>query len=216
MGDARGSVAWTKIRSSKQETTDPKDNKPSIIPEPEGIVGEPLIDQADDPDPQESESYEQSEDESFDREVDPLKNFVKIDQTNLFERRIFLKDSTAENDRGNDGLVLEDLETETDSRNRQEIESGKRGEVKAQDAKPKTEDSSEDRKFSKLSKSKFNLIDINDEYNYIILDKKTKTSLYLVNVSKTSKTTGQRSVDISKDLYPLLDAYKKAVDNFKK
>jgi len=56
--------------------------------------------------------------------------------------------------------------------------------------------------------------DLSDEYNYIILDKKTKTAIYLINVSKTSKTTGQRSVDINNDLYAELDAYKKAVDNF--
>jgi hypothetical protein len=56
--------------------------------------------------------------------------------------------------------------------------------------------------------------DLNDEYNYIILDKKNKTAQYLINVSKTSKTTGQRTVDISKELYPILDTYKKAVDNF--
>jgi len=55
---------------------------------------------------------------------------------------------------------------------------------------------------------------LNDEYNYIILDKKKKLAYYIVNVSKTSKTTGQRTVDISKELYPLLDTYKKAVDNF--
>lgn len=58
------------------------------------------------------------------------------------------------------------------------------------------------------------LKDLNDEYNYILLDKKSKTASYLINVSKTSKTTGQRSVDINKELYTDLDAYKKAVDNF--
>jgi integrase len=58
------------------------------------------------------------------------------------------------------------------------------------------------------------LKDLNDEYNYIILDKTKKTAVYQINQSKTSKTTGQRNVDISKELYPLLDTYKKAVDNF--
>jgi hypothetical protein len=46
------------------------------------------------------------------------------------------------------------------------------------------------------------------------LDKKNKSAVYIVNVSKTSKTTGQRNVDINDDLYNTLDAYKKAVDNF--
>ena len=56
--------------------------------------------------------------------------------------------------------------------------------------------------------------DLNDEYNYIILDKKNKSAMYIVNVSKTSKTTGQRNININDDLYNTLDAYKKAVDNF--
>ena len=58
------------------------------------------------------------------------------------------------------------------------------------------------------------LKDLNDEYNYIILDKKNKTAVYQMNVYKTSKTNGQKNIDINNDLYTLLDAYKKAVDNF--
>lgn len=55
---------------------------------------------------------------------------------------------------------------------------------------------------------------LNDEYNYILLSKKDKKALYIINVSKTSKTTGQRTNEISNELYPLLETYKKAVDNF--
>jgi len=58
------------------------------------------------------------------------------------------------------------------------------------------------------------LKDLNDEYNYIILDKKNKSAVYQMNVYKTSKTNGQKNIDINNDLYTLLDAYKKAVDNF--
>tara|TARA_R110000868_G_scaffold389863_1_gene659227 strand:+ start:163 stop:1113 length:951 start_codon:yes stop_codon:yes gene_type:complete len=58
------------------------------------------------------------------------------------------------------------------------------------------------------------LKDLNDEYNYIILDKKNKTAIYQMNAYKTSKTNGQKNIDINKDLYSLLDTYKKAVDNF--
>ena len=58
------------------------------------------------------------------------------------------------------------------------------------------------------------LKDLNDEYNYFILDKKNKTAVYQMNVYKTSKTNGQKNIDINNDLYADLDAYKKAVDNF--
>jgi hypothetical protein len=55
---------------------------------------------------------------------------------------------------------------------------------------------------------------LNDEYNYIILDKKAKTITYQMNQYKTSKNYGQKNVVINKDLYPLFLMYKKAIDLF--
>jgi hypothetical protein len=53
-----------------------------------------------------------------------------------------------------------------------------------------------------------------DEYNYIILNKKSKTASYHLNSYKTSKTYGAKVIDISPELYPLLNAYKSSVDKF--
>lgn len=55
---------------------------------------------------------------------------------------------------------------------------------------------------------------LNDEYNYIILDKKKKTITYQMNQYKTSKNYGQKNVELSKDLFPLFMQYKKAVELF--
>tara|TARA_R110000868_G_scaffold120915_3_gene320906 strand:- start:99 stop:1052 length:954 start_codon:yes stop_codon:yes gene_type:complete len=55
---------------------------------------------------------------------------------------------------------------------------------------------------------------LNDEWNYIILDKKKKTVNYLMNQYKTSKNYGQKNVEIDKELYPLFLTYKKAIDLF--
>jgi hypothetical protein len=55
---------------------------------------------------------------------------------------------------------------------------------------------------------------LNDEYNYIILDKKNKKSIYQMNVYKTSKNYGQKNTDINNDLFNLLLKYKKSVDLF--
>tara|TARA_R110000868_G_scaffold87963_2_gene245495 strand:+ start:119 stop:1069 length:951 start_codon:yes stop_codon:yes gene_type:complete len=55
---------------------------------------------------------------------------------------------------------------------------------------------------------------LNDEYNYIILDKKAKTITYQMNQYKTSKNYGQKNVVINKDLYPLFLMYKKTIDMF--
>jgi hypothetical protein len=55
---------------------------------------------------------------------------------------------------------------------------------------------------------------LNDEYNFIILDKKTKSIMYQMNQYKTSKNYGQKNVEINKELYPLFLAYKKAIDLF--
>jgi hypothetical protein len=55
---------------------------------------------------------------------------------------------------------------------------------------------------------------LNDEYNFIILDKKAKSIMYQMNQYKTSKNYGQKNVEINRDLYPLFLAYKKAIDLF--
>jgi hypothetical protein len=55
---------------------------------------------------------------------------------------------------------------------------------------------------------------LNDEYNFIILDKKNKSIMYQMNQYKTSKNYGQKNVEINKELYPLFLAYKKAIDLF--
>jgi hypothetical protein len=55
---------------------------------------------------------------------------------------------------------------------------------------------------------------LNDEYNFIILDKKAKSIMYQMNQYKTSKNYGQKNVEINKELYPLFLAYKKAIDLF--
>ena len=55
---------------------------------------------------------------------------------------------------------------------------------------------------------------LSDEYNYVVLDKKTKTITYVMNQYKTFKSYGQKNVDIDKGLYPLFLQYKKAVDMF--
>jgi hypothetical protein len=55
---------------------------------------------------------------------------------------------------------------------------------------------------------------LNDEYNYIILDKKKKTITYQMNQYKTSKNYGQKNIELNKDLFLLFMQYKKAVDMF--
>jgi hypothetical protein len=55
---------------------------------------------------------------------------------------------------------------------------------------------------------------LNDEYNYIVLDKKAKEITYIMNQYKTSKNYGQKNVSIDKNLYPLFLMYKKAIDMF--
>lgn len=55
---------------------------------------------------------------------------------------------------------------------------------------------------------------LNDEYNYIILNKKHKTIMYQMNQYKTSKNYGQKIICINPELYPLLFSYKKAIDLF--
>lgn len=56
--------------------------------------------------------------------------------------------------------------------------------------------------------------DLNEEYNYIVLDKKTKEATYIMNQYKTQKNYGQKVIKINNELYPLLERYKKNVDTF--
>lgn len=53
-----------------------------------------------------------------------------------------------------------------------------------------------------------------DEYNFIVLNKKNKTAAYHLNSYKTAKTYGSKVIEISPELYPMLLAYKAAVDKF--
>lgn len=56
--------------------------------------------------------------------------------------------------------------------------------------------------------------DIDDEYNYIILDKKNKKVSYLMNQYKTVKSYGAKKIELDNNLYDVMNKYKKAVDNF--
>jgi len=57
---------------------------------------------------------------------------------------------------------------------------------------------------------------LNDEYNYIILDRKNKKAEYHLNQYKTNKTYGSKVIKINDDLFePLLD-YKKRLLHFNK
>lgn len=55
---------------------------------------------------------------------------------------------------------------------------------------------------------------LSDEYNYIVLDKKTKTATYVLNTYKTSKVYGKKTITLTGSLYPLLTHYKTAVEKF--
>jgi hypothetical protein len=55
---------------------------------------------------------------------------------------------------------------------------------------------------------------LSDEFNYILLDKKKKTISYVLNNYKTSSTYGSKNIELNKDLYDILDKYKKEVDKF--
>jgi hypothetical protein len=56
---------------------------------------------------------------------------------------------------------------------------------------------------------------LNDEYNYIVLDRKApKSAYYLMNQYKTSKNYGQKKIKFNDSLYDLLEKYKKAIDTF--
>jgi hypothetical protein len=55
---------------------------------------------------------------------------------------------------------------------------------------------------------------MDEEYNYIILDKKTKKVYYQMNQYKTVKSYGPKTIELNSSLYDTLNRYKKAVDNF--
>lgn len=62
--------------------------------------------------------------------------------------------------------------------------------------------------------SKKEMSGLSDEWNYIVLDKKTKKPYYILNSYKTSKSYGQKHISLSAELFPLLVTYKTAVDKF--
>jgi len=55
---------------------------------------------------------------------------------------------------------------------------------------------------------------LNDEHNYIILDRKNKTAVYHMFNYKTKTTYGDKEIQINKDLYKPLEDYKRNVDRF--
>lgn len=57
---------------------------------------------------------------------------------------------------------------------------------------------------------------LSKEFNYIILDKTNKTAEYYLNKYKTESTYGKKQIPINKDLYELLEKYKKALLKFNK
>jgi hypothetical protein len=64
--------------------------------------------------------------------------------------------------------------------------------------------------FSSPSKLK----DLSDEWNYILLDKRTKKIKYLLNNYKTAKSYGQKIISLNDSLYPIMVSYKNAVDKY--
>jgi hypothetical protein len=57
---------------------------------------------------------------------------------------------------------------------------------------------------------------LTDEYNYIIVDTKNKKIKYIMNVYKTSKTYGQKVIELNDKLYNPIYHYYNAVSNFNK
>jgi hypothetical protein len=64
--------------------------------------------------------------------------------------------------------------------------------------------------FSSPSKLK----ELSDEWNYILLDKRTKKIKYLLNNYKTAKSYGQKVISLNDNLYSIMVAYKNAVDKY--
>jgi hypothetical protein len=55
---------------------------------------------------------------------------------------------------------------------------------------------------------------LNEDYNWIVLDKRAETIQYINNRYKTAGKYGQKILDINKNLYDDFELYKDAVDNF--
>ena len=56
--------------------------------------------------------------------------------------------------------------------------------------------------------------ELSDEWNYIVLDKRTKKATYIMNAYKTAKSYGSKTIPLGDALYPLLIDYKTAVDKY--
>jgi len=56
-------------------------------------------------------------------------------------------------------------------------------------------------------------VKLNENMNYIILNKKDKSIKYVLNVYKTSKVYGQKVIDLDSKLYNILNDYKNAKEN---
>jgi hypothetical protein len=55
---------------------------------------------------------------------------------------------------------------------------------------------------------------LNDDYNYIVIDKKEKTAKYYLNNYKTKSTYGEKIINLSNKLYEILTVYMKKVEKF--
>jgi hypothetical protein len=55
---------------------------------------------------------------------------------------------------------------------------------------------------------------LDDSYNWIVLNRKTKTTEYILNQYKTASHYGSKNIKLDDSLYPLLLDYKKNVDLF--
>jgi hypothetical protein len=55
---------------------------------------------------------------------------------------------------------------------------------------------------------------LDDSYNWIVLNRKTKTAEYILNQYKTASHYGSKNIKLDDSLYPLLLDYKKNVDLF--
>jgi hypothetical protein len=58
--------------------------------------------------------------------------------------------------------------------------------------------------------------ELNDEYNYIELDKKKKIATYYMNEYKTKKTYGSKEIKLNNELYTPLNDYMKELKKFNK
>jgi len=56
--------------------------------------------------------------------------------------------------------------------------------------------------------------ELNDEYNYIVLEKRNKKIKYILNNYKTAKSYGQKVIPLNDELYNTMVAYKNAVDKY--